>query len=95
MSSAGNGSGEQDVHMGLQVSRRTQASRQEITSQEVLMSPDVLAESKTKMDLCWYPKPKCCLDVDRVLLKAHILSFSSLQVIFTSFALIHQGFKGA
>lgn len=31
----------------------------------------------------------------RALQKAHILSFSSFQVIFISFALIQQGFKGA
>lgn len=90
---AGNGS-ELDAHVVLQRSR-IQASWQGIISQEVLTSPHVLAESKTKMNLCWYPKSKRCLDMDRILLKAHMLSFSSLQVIFISFALIQQGFKGA
>lgn len=59
------------------------------------MSLHVLAEFKTKMNLRWYPKSKWCLDMDTVVLKAHILAFSSLQVIFMSFALMQQGFKGA
>lgn len=59
------------------------------------MSPHVLAESKTKMNLCGHPKSKGCLDMDTVVLKAHILSFSSLEVIFMSFVLTQQGFKGA
>lgn len=33
--------------------------------------------------------------MDTVVLKAHILAFSSLQVIFMSFVLMQQGFKGA
>lgn len=35
-------------------------------SWEVLMSSFVLAESKTKMNLSWYPKSKYCLDMDEV-----------------------------
>lgn len=49
---AGNGSGELVVHVDSQISRRIQASWQEIISQEVLVSPHVLAESETKVNLC-------------------------------------------
>lgn len=45
------GSGELEVHKGLQISRKIQALWQGIFSESVLTSSQVLVESKTKMDL--------------------------------------------
>lgn len=69
----GNGSGELDVHMGLPPNTKLHGKGSSV--KRVIMSPHVIAESKTKMNLG--PKSKCCLDPGRVLLKAHILCFSS------------------